>query len=141
MQLQNLFLKEFTKQLIINSLSEEDKLKLKQPTQPAPEQKEFTLNKIKEILQDRNIMSIECTGPGRFILIDKPGGKTSIQVTLDQEEIEEIINFFSHKTRIPRVGGIFKAILNNLTITAIDSEFGGPRFIITKILPQQSRYL
>ena len=59
---------------------------------------------------------------------------------MDKNEINSILDYFSNETKIPRTGGVFKAILGNLIITAIDSEFGGPRFIITKIYSKDSEF-
>ena len=63
-------------------------------------------------------------------------GKTQpSQTTLSKEEIQKVIKFFSEQTHIPLVVGVFKAILGNLTITAVVSDFIGTRFIIQKKAP------
>lgn len=114
---------------------EELKEKLKLP------EGDFSLGRIESILLDDSVISIECAGPGRYLLINRRGRNMPVHMSLTKQEIEDILNYFSKETRIPRIGGIFKAILNNMIITAIDSEFAGPRFIITKMMGTESRYL
>ena len=55
------------------------------------------------------------------------------KVILDQPEISMIIEMFSREARIPVVGGILKAAVGNLVISAVISDFVGSRFIINKI--------
>tara|TARA_Y100000310_G_C20665221_1_gene807111 strand:- start:1833 stop:2405 length:573 start_codon:yes stop_codon:yes gene_type:complete len=99
------------------------------------------MEKIAPLLDDELVTNIECFGPEKFISIDKGHRTITTRTSLDKNEIESILNQFSKEARIPRIGGVFKAIINNLIINAIDSDFGGPRFIITKIHPQESEYL
>jgi len=100
-----------------------------------------SLGKIEPLLNNPEIFSIECPGPEKFIIIKRGNLRTPIKLILGKDEIESILNYFSQQTNIPRVGGVFKAILNNVIITAIASEFAGPRFIITKTNPRPSPYL
>jgi len=183
MQKYNLeFLREFTKELIINSLPEnykEKKLQVEkiknivekednlmssilEPTKEKTipliqpnfikdkpiEQKiyeigeenkteGFFLGKITPLILDPRVIAIECTGPGRFVIVKLPDKKLSTNITLTKENIDGIINTFSEESRIPRIGGVFKAVVNNMVVTAIDSHIGGPRFIINKIRQQQ----
>ncbi|MEM3074923.1 MAG: hypothetical protein QW727_03210 [Candidatus Pacearchaeota archaeon] len=99
------------------------------------------LNAVSKMINDPNIVSIECPGPGRYIMIRTYAKSFLSKISLNKEEINSILNDFSKEARIPRIGGVFKAIVNNLVITAIDSEFSGPRFIIQKIHPRSSKYL
>ena len=99
------------------------------------------IKKIMPLLEDPLVTRIECIGPGKFLLINKNLQINSVKLTLDKNEINYILNYFSQEAKIPRIGGVFKAIVNNLIITAIDSEFGGPRFIITKIYSKESEFL
>src|SRR3989344_4527753 len=129
MQKYNLeFLREFTKELIINSLPENYKEKKTEG---------FFLGKITPLILDPRVIAIECTGPGRFVIVKLPDKKLSTNITLTKENIDGIINTFSEESRIPRIGGVFKAVVNNMVVTAIDSHIGGPRFIINKIRQQQ----
>ncbi|MBS3072490.1 hypothetical protein J4477_01490 [Candidatus Pacearchaeota archaeon] len=174
------FLREFTRELVINSLPEEykekklqldkikeivekeesmtpsifksDKKELILPGIQAPVAKEkpieqkiyeimgddekkegFFLGKITPMILDKRVIAVECPGPGRYVIVKMPDKKLSTNIILTKENINEIINIFSEEARIPRIGGLFKAIANNLIITAIDSRIGGPKFIINRI--------
>ncbi|MBS3092039.1 hypothetical protein J4466_01325 [Candidatus Pacearchaeota archaeon] len=99
------------------------------------------LGKITPIIVNQGVISIECPGPGKLISVRSIGRATPTKMMLNKEEINSIIESFSQQAKIPRIGGIFKAIVNNLVITAIDSDVAGPRFIITKVHPQPSQFL
>jgi hypothetical protein len=99
------------------------------------------MEKIIPLLEDDKITEVECLGPEKFLLLHRNFESESSRITLDKYEIESILDFYSRKSNIPRVGGTFKAIVNNLIINAIDSDFGGPRFIISKIHPNESKFL
>ena len=91
--------------------------------------------KISPLLQDPGIISIECPGPEKNIVINKYGIIQTLPLTLTQEEINKIINDISERTRIPLIQGVFKAALESLIVTAVISEFVGTRFIIEKRRP------
>ena len=101
---------------------------------------ELYLGKIINFILDPGINYVECPGPGKFISIKKMSKIMMTNVSLGKEEIDMVIDSFSEKSKIPRIGGTFKAIVNNLVITAIDS-FSGPRFIISKTNPVPSHFL
>ena len=120
----------------------EDELPVKEKEiEIKPLEKSKGLEKIDPLIQNQTISGIECPGPGKFIQIHKGVNQESIKLTLDKDEIESILSHFAEETNTSRKSDVFKAILNNLVITAIDSEFGGPRFIITKIHSKESEYL
>jgi hypothetical protein len=102
---------------------------------PEPEPQGFNLSKIDPLIKDNSIQLIECPGPGKNILIKRYNQINLTRITLDQTEISSIINAFSIQARIPMVGGILKAAVGNLIISAVISEFVGSRFIINKITP------
>jgi len=101
---------------------------------------EFDLGKLNPFISDRLITSIECPGPGKFILIKRANKLEVTKIRLDKSEIESIIKKFSEKSRIPLIGGIFKTVVGNLVITALQSDIVGSRFIITKISPYQPQF-
>ncbi|PIN94352.1 hypothetical protein COU53_03830 [Candidatus Pacearchaeota archaeon CG10_big_fil_rev_8_21_14_0_10_30_48] len=165
MSLNNKFLEKFTQELILNSAptyilkeieKRENKPSFKEKNNeleaPIPENIEENSEqlvegiieyseKVKSLIDDPTISSIECLGPEKFILIHRGQNISPIKLELDKNEINDILDYFSKEARIPRIKGVFKAIVNNLVVTAINSEFGGPRFIITKIHPRESVYL
>ncbi|VVB78938.1 Uncharacterised protein [uncultured archaeon] len=96
--------------------------------------------KIEVLLNDPTVLSIECPGPGKNVIVKKYNQTNVTKFTLTQEEITEVITEFSNQARIPVIGGILKAALTNMAISAIISEFVGSRFIITKSTPYSLIY-
>jgi hypothetical protein len=94
----------------------------------------FTLGRLDGILNDQGIQSIECPGPGKNVTVKKFGKPQITTIVMNQQEIMEIINKFANNARIPVVGGILKAAVGDLIISAIISEFVGSRFIVNKII-------
>jgi DNA-directed RNA polymerase subunit H (RpoH/RPB5) len=116
-------------------ITNQNNLPLKQPSQISQETQENltpNLQKVERMIQDPTVAVIECPGPGKFIIIKRGFKRFPTRVILNKDEIEEILNYYSEESRIPRIGGVFKAIVDNQVLTAIDSSYGGPRFIITK---------
>lgn len=99
------------------------------------------LGDIERLVNDHKVASIECPGPDKFISIHIQGKTMPTRIQMHKEDINAVLESFSRESRIPRIGGIFKSIVNNLVLTAIDTDVAGPRFIITKIHPQESMYL
>lgn len=91
--------------------------------------------KIDPLIRDSSVQMIECSGPGRNILVKRYGKINTTKIRLSQKEIMDIINHFANEARIPIAGGILKAAIKNLVISAVISEFVGSRFIINKITP------
>ena len=103
------------------------------PARPAPEAQ--NLGKLNSLISDPRVRSIECQGPNKNILVHKDGTVQKTSLVLTSDEVENTIKDFSEKTRIPLIGGTFKAALGNLIITAVTSDFVGSRFIIQKKNP------
>lgn len=93
------------------------------------------LSKIDMLLNDIGLQLLECPGPGRNILVKVRNNINTTRVTLNNDEIKGIIDYFSKQANIPIVGGILKAAVGDMIISAISSEFVGSRFIITKKSP------
>ena len=104
------------------------------PAHPS-EAESLNLGKVNPLLTDRGITMIECSGPGKFLVVKKLSGIHMTKISLSQKEIDEIIEEFSKKARIPIIGGVFKASVGNLTLAAVISEFVGSRFIINRASP------
>ncbi len=112
---------------------EQELIKIKPEAEPMP--KGFSLGKIEKLLQDKTIQSIECPGPEKNILVKRFNKINITKESLSQEEITDLINNFSNQAKIPIIGGILKAAVGNLIISAVISEYVGSRFIINKITP------
>lgn len=93
------------------------------------------LKKIDHLMKDPTIQSIECSGPGKNILIKRFNQINITKTVLSESEIKEVIEDYSNQARIPLVGGILKAAVGNSVISAVVSEFVGSRFIINKLTP------
>lgn len=95
----------------------------------------FDLGKLNKLIRDPRVTELECSGPGKYILVRTMNKVTVTKNTLSQTEIQTIIEKFSQASKIPVIGGLFKAAVGNLIITAVISDIVGQRFIITKISP------
>lgn len=102
---------------------------------PQPIPAGFSLGRLNPIISDNTITTIECSGPGKLVMVRGMGKVSSTRITLSEQEIKTIIETFSRTARIPILGGMFKAAIGNLVITAVISEFVGSRFIINKYTP------
>lgn len=91
------------------------------------------LGKLMPMLNDPQVAEIECPGPNKNLNIMRRGQKLTTNLILTQEEIDNIMQEISNKTRIPLIQGMFKAALGNLHISAAISEFIGTSFQIHKI--------
>ena len=84
------------------------------------------------LLNDMNVESIECQGANQKILVEGKMGKKTTGIILNQEEIDQIVNEFSMKSKIPIGEGISKVAVGKLTFTAIKTETE-TTFIIKKM--------
>jgi hypothetical protein len=109
--------------------------KLAQEKSLKPLRKESPFEKIGRLLKDPTVNSIECPGPGKNLMVKRYNQVNITQNILNKDEIASVIEDFSEKARIPIVGGILKAAVGDLMISAVISEFVGSRFIINKINP------
>ena len=92
--------------------------------------KKTTFDKLSVFLNDPSISSIESL-PGENISIVRGKEKINIPLILSEEEIKDVINEFSDRTRIP-LSEFFKAFLGEWQINAIISDVISPRFILTR---------
>jgi len=99
---------------------------------PARLKEAITLARIEQLLADPAVLSVECTSPGRPLLINRGGAIQTTALTLSPEEVSNIMQEISDRTRIPLTSGLFKAFFGNYIITAVMSELVGTRFIIQK---------
>ncbi len=93
------------------------------------------LGKLNLLVGDIGVEGIECIGPNKNIVVKKGGKVQRTSIILTKEEIRQLVNFFANQTKIPLTQGTFKAVLGNLILTAITSDFAGAKFIIQKRTP------
>lgn len=87
---------------------------------------------ISELMQNPVVISLECKGPNIPLIMKTRAGPSEINKVLSLEEINEIIQRFSEESHIP-ITEVFRAIVNNMMITASLSNPETPQFIITKL--------
>ena len=93
------------------------------------------LAKIESLVKDQGVQLIECPGAGKFILVKVRNKINTTKITLTEEEIKAIIDYFAQQADIPIVGGILRAAVDDMLISAVSSNYVGSRFIITKKSP------
>jgi len=107
------------------------------PPQLPPGKRAETINlgKLTQILLDPSVLSIECPGTEKNLLVNRSGSVQTSGIALTKQEINFVVDEFSEKTRIPFGIGVFKAAFQDLIMTAVISEYVGTRFIIQKKTP------
>ena len=88
--------------------------------------------KITPLLDDPSVSTIECQGTEKPIMIIRAGQKQMTKITLNAEEIKNILKKVSDTTHIPLLDGVFRAAVDNFSINAIISGTIGSRFVIKK---------
>jgi len=92
------------------------------------------LGKLNPLLDDPAISVIESNGPNQYTIVRGRMGTKPTQIVLTKEEIDQILQTFSKKSKIPIGEGVTKIVLGNLSLSAIISPEGS-RFSIKKIPP------
>jgi len=105
------------------------------PSQDTSSNADSSMMKIDPLIKDKAVQLIECPGPGKNVLVKTRNKIKGTKITLNEAEIKNIVNYFASNAMIPIMGGILKAAVNNLIISAVVSDFVGSRFIITKQNP------
>jgi hypothetical protein len=112
---------------------------IQERTQYTPPQRNIQLNlgRLNQLIQDPNVVSIECPGPEENITIKGPQGTRTINLALTKDEINQILQVFSQVSRIPLEDGVTRIIIGRLNLSAVVSDVLGSRFIIKKSFGQQ----
>jgi len=100
---------------------------------PTPTKQEIDLGKLNPLIQDSAVKTIECEGPDERIFVTGRMGRKPTGIVLSGEEIDEIIEKFSEKARIPVQKGVFKVVVGSLVLSSVVSDVVGSRFVIKKI--------
>ncbi len=90
---------------------------------------------INNLLRDGSIQSIECSGPGKNLVVKRNNKINVTKLVFGPIQIKEVIDYFSGQARIPVANGILKAAVGDLIISSVSSNFVGSRFIITRNTP------
>lgn len=105
---------------------------------PIPFEANIPLGKLDDLIKDPDVKIVECNGYDDNLIVKGNMGEQKTAVTLTKAEIDEIINAFSSRTKIPAHEGVYKVVFGKLILMAIISEAIGSRFIIKKMEQQRS---
>lgn len=101
---------------------------------PSPTNIDMDLEKLNPLVRDPAVKIIECNGVNQPLIVRGNMGTKPTNIFLNQEEIEDVIERFSHQAKIPVTEGIFKVAVGRLIITAVISEVVSSRFVIQKMV-------
>ena len=90
------------------------------------------LSKIRQLLRDPSVFSVECLGKNKPLMVIRAGQKQRTKISLSGEEISLLLKKFSIESRIPLFDGVFKVAIENLLLNAVISGIIGSKFIIKK---------
>ena len=100
---------------------------------PFPTESKISLGKLDPLLQDPEVRIIECNGAEENIVVKGGMGEMKTSIILKEEEVDEVINHFATKTKIPAHEGVYKVAFGRFILMAIISEAIGSRFILKKM--------
>lgn len=100
---------------------------------PLPTSIDIELGKLDPLIKDTNVRIIECNGPDENVIVEGNMGRKPTGIILNQEEINDIINKFSEKTKIPISTGIYRVVIGKFLFLAIISEVVSSKFVIRKM--------
>lgn len=101
---------------------------------PTPSDKQIDLGKLNPPLKDPMVRIIECHGPNKNIIVQGTMGIKLTNITLNKEEIYQVIEKFSETSKIPVQEGVFRVAVGRLILSAIVSKLVGSKFIIRKMV-------
>ncbi|MBI2003958.1 hypothetical protein HYS72_00650 [Candidatus Pacearchaeota archaeon] len=96
---------------------------------------DLNLGGLNPFLTDPAVNVIESNGPDKAVLVKGRMGAKPTNIILSEQEINQIIQIFSKKSKIPAGEGFTKIVLGNYVLSAIVSKETGSKFIITKLPP------
>lgn len=96
---------------------------------------ELDLEKLNPLLADPAVKVIESNGPDQAVIVKGGMGTKPTNIILSEQEINQIIQTFSKKSKIPAGEGFTKIVFGKYVLSAIVSKESGSKFIITKLPP------
>lgn len=90
--------------------------------QPSETFEYVQLGKLDVLIKDSNVNLIECPGANEKVVVEGTMGRKPTEIILNQTEINNILNEFSSKSKIPISEGISRIALGNLILTLIKTE-------------------
>ncbi len=104
---------------------------------PSLTQESLDLKEVNPLIKDSNVIEIESEGHNHFVKVSGTMGRKSTNLVLDQNQIDNILEAFSKKAKIPISVGLTRIVVGNLILTAILTNDGETQFKIKKIIPHQ----
>ena len=104
---------------------------------PIPSGRDLELGKLNPLIKDPQVVTIECPGPDSDIMVS--GGTIGTKktgITLNRDEISDVVDRFSRGAKIPVHEGVFRVVVGRLVFLAIVSEIIGSRFTIKKMIAE-----
>ena len=108
---------------------------------PYPTKIEIDLDKLNPLIQDPMIKTIECHGESESIIVQGNIGRKATNIMLTRDEINNVLQKFSQKSKIPLQEGVIKIVLGTVILSAIISDVVSSKFIITKMTYNQNRMM
>jgi hypothetical protein len=100
---------------------------------PAPGRVEVDIIRLNPLLKDPYVKTIECNGPDEPIIVSGLMGRKPTGISLNKEEIDDVIKKFSEVSKIPVTTGIYRVVVGKVLFLAIISEVINSKFIIKKL--------
>ncbi len=104
---------------------------------PTPKKANIDIGKLNPLINDPAVRAIECLGPNTEIFVSGAMGRKKTNIVLSNDEINQIVDKFSEKTKIPVNEGVYRVVAGNLIFSAVISSVTNSRFIIRKMAPQK----
>lgn len=99
---------------------------------PVKKRVDIDFKKLNPIVKNPQVNSIECDGPGQNIIIKGSRGIKKSDLVLTKDEIKELIETFSKKSKIPLNNGMNRIALGSFILSGVYNE-DNPAFILSKI--------
>jgi len=107
---------------------------------PTPTDRDIDLGKLNPLVNDSLVKTIEYSGTNDRLIVTGGMGRKSTSISLTKEEADDIINRFSHASRIPVHEGFFRVAIGRLVLSSVNVESIGSQFIITKLSAPQTPF-
>ncbi|MDP2672627.1 MAG: hypothetical protein Q8O84_02335 [Nanoarchaeota archaeon] len=101
---------------------------------------DLDLGGLNPFLADSAVNVIESNGPDKAVIVKGGMGTKPTNIILSEQDINQIIQIFSKKSKIPAGEGFTKIVLGKYVLSAIVSKETGSKFIITKLPRDPARY-
>lgn len=99
---------------------------------PVMQKQEIDFKKLNPLIKNPSINSIECDGPGRKLILRGSRGVKTSDIFLNKEEIIELIETFSKKSKIPLNKGMNRIAVGSFILSGVYNN-DNPAFILSKI--------